>query len=166
MKIGLISDTHNYLDPGAIKHLSVCDEIWHLGDVGNPEILEQLESLATLHAVWGNIDSHEIRQMTSEHLIISRQSKRFLLTHIAGKPPGYTAKVKSLLATYQPNVLICGHSHILRVEKDHKRNILFINPGAAGRNGFHKQKTIIRFDLTEGQMRNMEVVELGLRASI
>ena len=166
MKIGLISDTHGFLDPKVFSYFEHCDEIWHAGDIGTLELLDELNDFKPTHAVWGNIDGHKIREATPEDLLLRRSGKVFLMTHIAGKPPSYNKRVRDLLDQHQPDVLICGHSHILKVEMDKKRNVLFMNPGAAGRHGFHKVKTLLRFDVADNTLKNLEVVELGPRARV
>ncbi len=166
MKVGLLSDTHSHLDENIYKYFSGCDELWHAGDIGNMEILEKLESFKPIIAVWGNIDGHQIRAATNEFHYFIREQKRILMIHIAGKPPGYNPQVRGLLNRYRPDILVCGHSHILKIQKDHSRNLLFINPGAAGIHGFHQVKTLVRFDLNDGAISNMEVIELGKRAKL
>lgn len=166
MTIGLISDTHGYLDPTFSKYFDQCDEIWHMGDIGTITVLDELEAYRTTRAVYGNIDGHDLRIRTSEYLIFDLEGKRFMMTHIAGKPPAYNPKVRALIKSHQPDVLLCGHSHILRVEQDARNKLLFINPGAAGKHGFHKKKTLIRFKIDQGQIYEMEVIELGDRARI
>lgn len=163
MKIIMISDTHSYLEPKAIPYLEEVDEIWHPGDIGNEEVLDELEKIKKVRAVYGNIDGHKLRARTKENEIFTLEDKKFLITHIAGKPPKYNSRVKTLIKEHNPDVLICGHSHILKVEFDKSNNLLFINPGAAGRHGFHRVKTLIRFDLEVGEIKNLEVIEMGKR---
>lgn len=166
MKIGLISDTHGHLEESVFSYFSACSEVWHLGDIGTLEVLDQLEARFPVRSVYGNIDGHPIRVRTQEFAAFQIENKRFLLIHIGAKPPRYTKQVRALLNRYKPDVLICGHSHILKVEQDPKNNLLYINPGAAGKNGFHKKKTLIRFEIEQGRIFNMEVIELGNRASL
>lgn len=166
MKIGLISDTHYHLDKTVFKHFDACDEIWHAGDIGGLELLEQIEAFKPTIAVWGNIDDHAVRAATTEGHVFEREGVRILMTHIAGKPPKYNQKVLSHIRQHRPKLLICGHSHILKVVPDKTNNLIYINPGAAGIHGFHKMKTIMRFDLKAGKIENMEVIELGLRGKI
>ncbi|MFY0598802.1 MAG: metallophosphoesterase family protein [Cyclobacteriaceae bacterium] len=166
MKIGLISDTHYHLDETVFKHFESCDEIWHAGDIGSLELLEQLEAFKPTMAVWGNIDSHEVRAATTEGHVFEREGVRILMTHIAGKPPRYNKQVLPLVKKHKPRLLVCGHSHILKVTPDKTNNLIYINPGAAGIHGFHKVKTIMRFDLRDGKIENMEVIELGLRGKL
>ncbi|MAJ51924.1 MAG: YfcE family phosphodiesterase [Flammeovirgaceae bacterium] len=164
MKVGLISDTHSYLDPKIFHYFKECDEIWHAGDAGKIELLDELENFKPLRAVFGNIDGHDIRMHTTEIAYISCSGMNIMMTHIAGKPPSYTKKIKTLLLEKQPNILVCGHSHILKVMFDKKYNIWYLNPGAAGNHGFHKVKTLLRFEIGHGKIFNMEAVEIGLRA--
>ncbi|XOV90853.1 MAG: metallophosphoesterase family protein [Bacteroidota bacterium] len=166
MKIGLISDTHSNLDENVFQYFSSCDEIWHAGDIGNIDILENLESFKPTVAVWGNIDDHKVRAATKEYQLLEREQKKTLIIHIAGKPPRYNTQVRTLIKKYQPDILVCGHSHLLKIEKDSVNNLLFINPGAAGIHGFHRVKTLVRFDLFQGAISNMEVIELGKRGKL
>lgn len=166
MKIGLISDTHYHLDESVFHHFEPCDEIWHAGDIGGLSLLEKLEAFKPTIAVWGNIDDHEVRAATTEGHVFERAGIRILMTHIAGKPPKYNKKVHQHILRHQPKLLVCGHSHILKVMPDKTNNLIYINPGAAGIHGFHRMKTIMRFDLNAGKVENMEVIELGLRGKL
>ena len=167
MKIGILSDTHGFLDEAIFNHFESCDEIWHAGDIGSVDIIEKLNDFKPLRAVYGNIDSHEIRQITGEDAWFTVEDCRIWMTHIGGAPPRYTPRIRKILEHKIPDIFICGHSHILRVEKDAaRRNMLFINPGAAGKHGFHHIRTIIRFDLNQRKVENMQVIELGKRASL
>lgn len=162
-KIGLISDTHGHLDPAVFKHFELIDEIWHAGDIGESNVLEDLNSFKPTKAVFGNIDILEYQRELPEILIEEIEGLKVMMIHIAGKPPRYAKGIKAKLKQYQPDVLICGHSHILKVERDPAIPLIYINPGAAGQQGFHKKRTIMRFDIEEGQLKNMEVIELGSR---
>lgn len=165
MKIGLLSDTHGHLDDGIFKFLEPCDEVWHAGDIGPLEkAYDPLVKKWTVRAVYGNIDDHKARSILPEIAGWEMEGKSFLMTHIAGKPPRYAKGIAELLDRYQPDVLICGHSHILKIMKDPKRNVLFMNPGAAGIHGFHQVRTLVRFDLKDGQLSNLEVLELPRKA--
>tara|TARA_B100000609_G_C17180465_1_gene416823 strand:- start:402 stop:905 length:504 start_codon:yes stop_codon:yes gene_type:complete len=166
MKIGIISDTHNHLENSVFKYFKDCDEIWHIGDIGSIDLLEQLEKYKPTRAVWGNIDGHKLREAINEVEIFYCEGKKVLMIHIAGKPPKYNPHVRKLIYQHQPDILVCGHSHILRIEKDRRNNLLFINPGAAGIHGFHQVKTLVRFELKQGTISNMEVIELGKRGSL
>jgi putative phosphoesterase len=166
MKIGLISDTHGFLDSSYRTYFNSCDEIWHLGDVGTKEILEELERFKPTRAVYGNIDGQDVRVRSKEFLSFNLANERFLLIHIAGKAGSYTPQVRKLIKEHQPSVLICGHSHILKVVQDKKNDLLYMNPGAAGRQGFHKMRTLLRFEVTDNGLENLEVIELGSRSAI
>ncbi len=160
MKIGIISDTHNYLSNKTIKYLSECDEIWHAGDIGSINILSKLEEISATRAVYGNIDDEILRRETSEYLIFNIKNIKILMIHIAGRIEHYNSKTRNLITENNPDLLVCGHSHILKVARDKKFDLLHINPGAAGNIGFHKQKTIIRFDIVNKKIENMQVVKL------
>ena len=167
MKIGLLSDTHGFLDSKVFDHFKHCDEVWHAGDIGGVEVIEKLEKFKPLKAVYGNIDDADIRQRFPEDLWFNCEDFEIWITHIGGTPPNYNPRVKRMLAERKPDILICGHSHILKVMKDAKQNnLLFINPGAAGIQGFHHIKTIVRFDLINKSISNFEVIELGKRSAI
>lgn len=159
MKIGIISDTHSVLDQKVIEFLAGCDEIWHAGDVGNSDIISDLESIAPTKGVYGNIDGHDVRISYPEHLLFSIGTQRILLTHIAGNPPRYNKRVKFLINRHRPTILVCGHSHILKVVHDKTNKLLFINPGALGNQGYHQVKTAIRFQINEDKPEKMEVLQ-------
>lgn len=164
--IGLISDTHNYLEPAVLKNFEICDEIWHAGDIGDRKVLEKLEKFKHVRAVYGNIDDQNLKRELDEYLSFEVLGVKVLMIHIGGKPGNYAKGVQQLIQTHQPKLFICGHSHILRVMKDQKNNLLYMNPGAAGRHGFHQVKTLLRFQLVDGEIKNLEVIELGKRGQI
>ncbi len=167
MTISIISDTHSYTDDQLIRQLHDSDEIWHAGDVGSLKIIDELNALTgNLRVVSGNIDGKDVRIASHEHLFFTVSGIRVLLVHIAGSPPRYNPKVKKMIAEFRPNLLVCGHSHILKVVNDPKNALLYINPGACGHHGFHKVRTIIKFDIANGKPTNMRVVELGKRGKI
>jgi hypothetical protein len=167
MKIGLLSDTHSFLDPKIIDHFKNVDEIWHAGDIGDKKVLEDLQQIKKVKAVFGNIDDNELTHKLPEDLWFEVEGCTIWMTHIGGAPPNYNPRIKKMLKEKTPNVFICGHSHILRVMRDKNySNMLYINPGAAGQHGFHIMKTIIRFEILSGQVKNMEVIELGKRGAI
>ncbi|GAB3170907.1 metallophosphoesterase family protein [Telluribacter humicola] len=167
LKIGLLSDTHGYLDERLYEHFADCDEIWHAGDVGDAKIIIDLQAFKTLRVVSGNIDGREVRALAAENLYYDLEGFRVWMTHIGGAPPKYNPQVKPALQADPPNIFVCGHSHILRVMRDPKlRNMLYINPGAAGREGFHKIRTALRFTLDNGKIPGMEVIELGKRGAL
>ena len=166
-KIGLIADTHSWLDDNVFRHFEQCDEIWHAGDIGSIKIIDQLEAFKPSRIVFGNIDSKEIQLRTHENLNFELEGFRIWMTHIGGAPPRYNPAVWPLLKSKTPDIFICGHSHILRVIRDKElSNMLYINPGAAGKEGFHKMRTLLRFNLHDGMISQMEVVELGKRGAI
>tara|TARA_B100001175_G_C19433800_1_gene602524 strand:+ start:17 stop:511 length:495 start_codon:yes stop_codon:yes gene_type:complete len=158
--IGLISDTHGYLDPRFTKHLKKCDEIWHAGDIGKIEVIEKLEEIAKVKSVYGNIDNHEIRLRYKKYLEFSCEEINVLITHIGGFPGKYVKEVEVIIKNKPPNLFICGHSHILRVINDKKLGLLHINPGAAGNTGIHKVKTIIIFNINVDKISNLKVIQL------
>lgn len=167
MKIGLISDTHGFLDPGVSDHFKDCEEIWHAGDIGTLSVANELESLKPLRGVHGNVDGIDISSRFPEDLFFECEGLQIWITHIGGTPPRYNPRVNKLLAIRRPDIFICGHSHILRVAKDPSQDgLLYINPGAAGNHGFHHMKTIIRFEIESRNVKNMEVIELGRRGAI
>lgn len=166
MKIGLLSDTHGYLDPTLLRYFENVDEIWHAGDIGSEEVITTLASAKPVKAVFGNIDDRALQNRFPEDLHFFCDGLRIFITHIAGTPPRYNARIKKVLAEVKPDILICGHSHILRIMKDLENKLLFINPGAAGQQGFHHMKTIVRFEIIHKEIKHLEVIELGKRGAI
>ncbi|MDX5423540.1 MAG: metallophosphatase family protein [Hymenobacteraceae bacterium] len=165
MKIGLLSDTHSYLDDQILRLLSDRDEIWHAGDFGSLEVSERLSGVALLRGVYGNIDGNEIRVIHPKVLRFDAHGLDVMMTHIGGYPGKYHPDVRQEIKTNPPQLYITGHSHILKVMTDKSlHNLLHINPGAAGRHGFHKIRTMVRFAIEEGQVRDLQVIELGKRA--
>ena len=167
MKIGLLSDTHGYLDPRIFQYFSECDEVWHGGDIGTLEVARSLEEFKKIKAVFGNIDDKDIQVRYPEDLWFECEGLSVLITHIAGAPPRYNPRVRKLLSSRVPDILVCGHSHILRVGKDPAYNgMLYLNPGAAGNQGFHHMRTLLRFEISRKEVKNMEVIELGRRGML
>lgn len=164
-RICLLSDTHGYLDTKIIQHLEWADEIWHAGDIGTFAILEQLEMIKSTRAVFGNIDGHQIRAACPENQIFYCEKVKVLIRHIGGYPGRYNATTRLLLNEHQPKLYICGHSHILKVQNDPNKKLLHMNPGAAGRSGFHQMRTLLRFTIDEYRIENLEVAELGKRSA-
>lgn len=163
-KIGLLSDTHGDVDEKIFHHFKDVDEIWHAGDIGDVEVIDKLKAFKPIRAVYGNIDGHEIRQEVPEFNRFKLEGVEVLITHIAGKPYKYSKPLfKELNENGSPDVLVCGHSHILLVKMDKQNNMLWLNPGACGYKGFHSVKTLLRFELSNGKPQNMEVIELGPR---
>jgi hypothetical protein len=162
IKVGLISDTHNYLDPQVKDYFAQCDEIWHAGDFGTIEIAQQLQNIAPVIGVYGNIDGEDIRSVYPLHQHFEREGIRFWMTHIGGVPGRYCIPIREEIEENPPDVFICGHSHILKIARDQSLNkMLYINPGAAGKQGFHQYRTLIRFDIDKGMIHNVEVINLG-----
>ena len=163
-RIGLLSDTHSYLDPQIMSLLVECDEIWHAGDFGDIRVYEQLANLnKPLRAVYGNIDGNEIRQLMTEQLEWQVEEKTILMTHIGGYPGRYPARIKKLLLELKPSIFVCGHSHILKIIYDKNLNLLHLNPGAAGREGFQKVRTVLRFSIDGDVVKDMEIIEFAKR---
>lgn len=163
-QIGLVSDTHSYFDEKILHHFESCDEVWHAGDFGTLKIFDKLQSFKPLRAVYGNIDSHDIRQEAPENLHFELEGFRIWMTHIGGAPPNYNPAVKQRFKGNTPDIFVCGHSHILRVLRDQRlNNMWYLNPGAAGQEGFHKIRTLLRFILDDKKIVKMEVIELGKR---
>ncbi|TSJ81490.1 MAG: metallophosphatase family protein [Candidatus Cardinium sp.] len=165
MKIGLLSDTHGWLDPKVFDHFAQCDEVWHAGDIGDPELLAELDRFKGFRAVYGNIDDRIVRQKYPEFQSFQCEQLHIWLMHITGYPPLYTLQIRTKLSQTQPDVLVGGHSHILRVMYDVKRPpLLYLNPGAAGRHGAHYMRTLLRFEINDKKIHHIEVIELGRRA--
>ncbi len=164
VKIGLLSDTHGFLDSSIYKYFKDCDEIWHAGDIGTIQVFDELSKFKPTRAVFGNIDGHIIRSAMPEHLYFEIEGLKVYITHIGGYPGKYNFGVKSFLQKNPTNLFICGHSHILKVMYDNTFKLLHINPGASGNHGFHQVKTLIRFEINEGKPQNLEVIEIGKRA--
>ena len=162
--IGLISDTHSYLDPQLISILLTCDEIWHAGDFGNISVYEELKSLnKNLRSVFGNIDGNDLRRLMTEDLCWEVEGVKILMTHIGGYPGKYPSRIRLLLKENKPGIFVCGHSHILKVIYDKEFKLLHLNPGASGKEGFHAIRTALRFKIDQGNILDMSVIELGKR---
>jgi putative phosphoesterase len=162
-RIGLISDTHGYLDDAVFRYFDACDEIWHAGDFGTLELADQLAAFKPLRGVYGNIDGQDVRIIHPEHQFFTCEEVKVWMTHIGGYPGKYPAKIKETLLNYQPDLFICGHSHILKVIYDRNLHFLHLNPGAAGKHGWHKVRTLLRFDIFDKKIHNLEAIELGSR---
>lgn len=163
VRIGLISDTHGYIDDRILEHFSDCNEIWHAGDIGDQEVIDKLSQKIIFRAVHGNIDDLSIRNQYPENLIFELENLKVWITHIGALPPSYNKKIRRDLMSIHPDLFVCGHSHIVRIIPDRQNNLLYINPGAAGQQGFHKIRTLVRFAIDGGQVKNLQVVELGRR---
>ncbi len=164
-QIGLLSDTHNYLDPRVFEHFEQCDEIWHAGDIGTLKVTDELAQFKPTRAVYGNIDGNLIRQEHPLNQWFTCEDLSVWMTHIAGTPPRYTQRIKAHLATHTPpDIFVCGHSHILKILRvPAYNNMLHINPGAAGNRGFHRIRTLVRFKVAGKRLYDCEVIELGTR---
>ena len=148
-------------------HCKDADEIWHAGDLGNYELIKQLESYGVpIKGVYGNIDTVEVRHQWPENLIFECEGIKVLITHIGGYPGKYTRRVYALLKKEMPNLYICGHSHICKVVPDKELDLLHMNPGACGHHGFHQIRTILKFQIDNGEIKNLSAVELGLRGGL
>ncbi len=159
-KIGLLSDTHGLWDTKFEEYFKDCDEIWHAGDIGTLDLADKFEALKPFRAVFGNIDDYAIRQIYPEILRFVVEGVDVFMTHIGGFPGRYNNKIKQELVSNPPQLFISGHSHILRVMYDNQINCLHMNPGAAGNHGFHQVRTILRFIIDNGNIRDLEVVEI------
>ncbi|NNC45052.1 MAG: metallophosphoesterase family protein [Winogradskyella sp.] len=162
-KILLLSDTHGYMDDDILKYVKQADEVWHAGDVGNIEVTDAIKDFKPLKAVYGNIDNATIRTEFPEHNKFKCEDVKVWLTHIGGYPPRYNKRLKPLLEQDKPDLFICGHSHILKVIPDKKLNLLHMNPGAVGKHGFHKVRTMLRFTIDGKDIKNLEVIEFNNR---
>ena len=160
IRIGLLSDTHSYLDDKVFKYFEHCDEIWHAGDFGTIALADSLAAFKPLRGVYGNIDGKELRQTFPEHLRFTCEELDVWMTHIGGYPDRYSLPVKQTIYQNPPGLFISGHSHILKVIFDKKINCLHLNPGAAGKQGWHKTRTLMRFAIDDGRVRDMEIIEL------
>jgi putative phosphoesterase len=163
IKIALISDSHSYIDHKVLSHLQDVDEIWHAGDIGTLDVMEALPKDKSVRAVFGNIDDQSIQEKYPEWQEFELGGVKVLMTHIGGKPPHYAKSVKQKIKNFGAQLFICGHSHSCKVEFDPALNCLYMNPGAMGRHGFHIMRTILLFDLEDGKIQNLRVVELGKR---
>lgn len=164
IKIGLISDTHSYLDPQVKEYFSDVDEIWHAGDFGNMDIARELEKIAPVIGVYGNIDGQDIRSEYPLHQRFEREGLDIWMTHIGGIPGRYCIPIREEMEKNTPELFICGHSHILKIARDQKMNkMLYMNPGAAGKQGFQVYRTVVRFGIEDGRLHNVEVINLGTR---
>jgi len=161
-RIGLIADTHHYLDETIFEHFAACDEVWHVGDFGE-DVIDKLKSFKPLKGVYGNIDDARIRPDFPEQLVFTCENVKVMMRHIGGYPPKYNPETKKEILVHKPQLFISGHSHILKIMYDDKLNCLHMNPGAAGKQGWHKIRTIIRFTIDGKEMKDAEVIELGKR---
>lgn len=166
LRIGLLSDTHHFLDEQIFRYFEKCDEIWHAGDFGTVALADQLAAFRPLRGVYGNIDGRDIRSVYPEKLRWQAEQVNVYMTHIGGYPPKYNPAVKKELQADPPQLFICGHSHILKVMYDPALQCLHMNPGAAGKQGWHKVRTLLRFAIDGKDIKDCEVIELGDRSSL
>lgn len=162
-KILLLSDTHSYIDDNILSYVKNVDEVWHAGDIGNLSVTDSIEKIKPLRAVYGNIDDKLIRAEFPLHNIFTIENVKVWITHIGGYPHRYNPKIKENLTANPPNLFISGHSHILKVQFDKKLNLLHMNPGAVGKYGFHKVRTMLRFEIDDENIKNLEIIELEKR---
>ncbi|RKF02774.1 hypothetical protein C8N26_2620 [Tenacibaculum lutimaris] len=163
-KILLLSDTHSFIDAQILKFVKQADEVWHAGDIGDLHVTDMIKDIKPLRAVYGNIDDNNARAefpLDNRFLI---EGVSVWITHIGGYPNKYNYRVQEELKRNPPKLFICGHSHILKVQYDEKLNLLHLNPGAAGKHGFHKVRTMLRFEIDKGEIKKMEIIELANRS--
>lgn len=162
-KIGVLSDTHGLLDKRVFEHFDCCDEIWHAGDIGSYEVLMRLREFRPTRAVYGNMDSGDVRYSLPEFYRFRVEDVNVLMTHIGGYPGHYNPWLIPMFQKETPQLFVCGHSHILKVQYDPTWNMLTMNPGAAGKQGWQKVQTLLRFEIDKEKIQNLEVIELGVR---
>lgn len=165
-KILLLSDTHSHIDERILFYAKEVDEVWHAGDIGSLQVTDLIaKSGCLVRGVYGNIDDAQIRTEFPEWNIFEIDGVKIAMTHIAGSPNKYPSRVKEVLLKERPKIFVCGHSHILKVEYVNSLEVLHMNPGAAGKHGFHHVRTMLRFQINSGKIENLEVIELGSRHS-
>jgi putative phosphoesterase len=162
-KILLLSDTHGHIDDTILKYVKDADEVWHAGDIGSLKVTDTIKALKPIRAVYGNIDDHTIQKEFPENNRFLCENVAVWITHIGGYPPKYNSRTRDEIRKNPPRLFICGHSHILKVMRDKKLDVLHMNPGACGKHGFHKVRTMLRFIIDKNDIRNLEVIELGKR---
>lgn len=162
-KILLLSDTHSYIDDQILKFVKQADEVWHAGDIGDIKVLDILKELKPVRAVYGNIDNNIVRSELPLNNKFTIENVSVWMTHIGGYPNRYDIKIRDEIKLNPPKLFISGHSHILKVMFDKKLNLLHMNPGAAGKNGFHKVRTMLRFQIENDKITNLEIIELAKR---
>jgi hypothetical protein len=160
-KILLLSDTHSHIDDTILKYVNQADEVWHAGDIGDLKVMDTLKSLKPLQAVYGNIDNDKARNEFPLHNRFMCEEVDVWITHIGGYPSKYNQAIRKEIQTNPPQLFICGHSHILKVQFDKKLNLLHMNPGACGIYGFHQVRTMLRFEIDGDKIQNLEIIELA-----
>ena len=163
-KVLVISDTHSYIDDRIIKYASEADYVIHAGDIGSFDVIRKLKSVSEVVFVYGNIDGNEIRSESNKFEFFKLNDLKILLTHISGKTPKYNKETLIKIKEHNPDLLIAGHSHILKIQYDKINKLIFLNPGAAGRHGFHLKRTMLRFEIKLNKIENLEIIELGSRS--
>ncbi len=162
-KILLLSDTHSYIDAQIIKFVKQCDEVWHAGDIGNLDVTDSIKKIKPLRAVYGNIDDKDARSEFPLDNKFTLEGVDVWMTHIGGYPNKYNQRIREEIKINSPKIFIAGHSHILKIQYDKKLELLHLNPGAAGNYGFHKIRTMLRFKIDNGEIKDMEIIELAIR---
>jgi putative phosphoesterase len=165
-KIGLLSDTHGSFPERTKKFFADCDEIWHAGDIGDDTVVDRLSAMKPFRAVYGNIDGGKLRMDFPEYALFEIEGLRVLMIHIGGYPGRYTQQARKLIERFRPGLFISGHSHILKVIFDKKYQLLHINPGAAGNSGFHKNITMVRFQIEKGRISDLEVLDIDRKKKV
>ena len=162
-KILLLSDTHSYIDEQILKFVKQADEVWHAGDIGDLKVTDTLKKIKPLRAVYGNIDDKDARAEFPLDLKFTIENITIWMTHIGGYPNKYNLRIREEIKQNPPKIFISGHSHILKVQYDKKLELLHLNPGAAGKHGFHKIRTMLRFEVDKSDIKNLEIIELAMR---
>jgi putative phosphoesterase len=165
-KIALISDNHSYVGDDIIAHLVDVDEIWHAGDIGELASIEKIRSMALFRAVYGNIDDISVKELFPLNNVFECEGMKILMTHIGGYPGKYSVRAKDLIIKEKPDIFICGHSHICKVMPDKTHKLIHMNPGSYGHYGFHKIRTLLKFEIVDGKLSNLRAIELGIRGII
>ena len=165
-KVLVISDTHSYIDDRIIKYASETDYVIHAGDIGSFDVIRKLKSVSEVLFVYGNIDGNEIRSESNKFEFFKLNDLKILLTHISGKTPKYNKETLIKIKDHNPDLLIAGHSHVLKIQYDKINKLIFLNPGAAGRHGFHLKRTMLRFEIKLNKIENLEIIELGSRSDL
>ncbi len=160
LRIGLLSDTHGFLDDTVFRHFAECDEVWHAGDFGRPDVLDRLRAFKPVRGVYGNVDGAELRADLSQDLVWECEGLNVFMTHIGGYPGNYGRRVGKEVRRLRPGLFICGHSHILKVMRDRALGLVHMNPGACGHNGWHVVRTLLRFTVESGKISGVQVIEL------
>jgi putative phosphoesterase len=165
MRIGLLSDTHGFLDEAVFRYFSECDEVWHAGDIGSPELFDRLRDFKPVRAVYGNVDGAELRAALPADLAWDCEGVGVYMTHIGGYPGNYDPRARKELRRLRPGLFICGHSHILKVMRDPALRLLHMNPGACGNQGWRLVRTLLRFTVRAGKISGAEAIDLGPRVA-